>query len=329
MIHFSRNLNLTIALTAALLVGSAASADTIFIGPSSGDLDDINNWSAGLPSSTNLGIIGAGKKARVTSGVTYAGYHVDLQTGGEIDGTGLGSGILSGGELTINGGTLGPFRGVNAAGGQIMTLDSGLWDIKDSDVRLSGSGTTVNVNDGTLTGQTNRGITLQDGTVLNMNGGTIGAADHYIAHIGGNTSFQGTSGTANFNGGDSYFSNLRGSHAASTMVYNILGASGTVNASSVGSYPDRIQINWAPGTGMTMTIASYDEWAETEWAAGRLTYDGNDFSTLGDWATVHGTIFDYDSSTETLSLVAVPEPASLATGLVGMMCLIGRRRRRQ
>jgi hypothetical protein len=327
MIHFSRTLSLTIALAAALLIGSAAGADTIFIGPSSGDLDDINNWSAGLPSSTNLGIIGAGKKARVTSGVTYAGYYIDLQTGGEIDGTGLGSGILSGGEFTINGGTLGPFRGVNAAGGQIMTLNSGLWDLKDSDVLLTGSGTTINVNNGALTGQTTKGITLDDGTVLNMNGGTIGAADHYIKHIGGNTKFQGKSGTANFYGGDSYFSNLRGSHGAGTMIYNILGASGTVNALNVGDYGTKILINWAPGTGMTMTIASYDEWAETEWAAGRLTYDGDDFSTLGNWATVHGTIFDYDSSTETLSLVAVPEPASLATGLVGMMCLIGRRRR--
>jgi hypothetical protein len=336
MMHRTRMLNTTIALAVVLLIGSAASAETIFIGASGGALDEPTNWSNGLPSSSNLGIIDAGKKARVTSGVTYAGYHIDLQTGGEIDGTGLGSGILSGGEFTINGGTLSAFRGVDPADGQIITLTTGLWNLNDSDVDLQGPGTIVNLNGGTVAdgGGGNKGFTVHANSVLNINGGSVGASDGYLKHIGGNISFQGTGGTANFYGGDSYFSELRGTHSSGgLMVYEVLGASGSINAQNIGSYGERIQIDWGPGTGMSMTIANYAAWGETEWDAGRLTYDGQDTGDLGTWAEVTapgglggGESFSYDSGTNTLTLI-VPEPASFGMAFVGLM-LVGLRRRR-
>jgi hypothetical protein len=60
-----------------------------------------------------------------------------------------------------------------------------------------------------------------------------------------------------------------------------------------------------------MTITGNDEWAEAEWNAGRLTYNGADYTTLGAWSVVTntdgletGVRFDYDSATETLSLVS-------------------------
>ena len=51
-------------------------------------------------------------------------------------------------------------------------------------------------------------------------------------------------------------------------------------------------------------------WAETLWGDGRLTYDGQDFSTLGSWAEVSnpaiglggGYYWDYDGATNTLAI---------------------------
>jgi hypothetical protein len=59
MRRFLLHLGVAVVLT---VVGSAGFAATIFIGPTSGDLDDPANWDNGLPSSSNLGTIGSGKR---------------------------------------------------------------------------------------------------------------------------------------------------------------------------------------------------------------------------------------------------------------------------
>jgi hypothetical protein len=82
-----------------------------------------------------------------------------------------------------------------------------------------------------------------------------------------------------------------------------------------------------------MTISTYDSWAETEWNAGRLTYNGLGTGDLGSWAAVTasgglggGANFSFDSGTNTLSLVSVPEPGSFALLTAAGVVLLARRR---
>ena len=68
---------------------------------------------------------------------------------------------------------------------------------------------------------------------------------------------------------------------------------------------------------MRLAFTTVSGWAETEWAAGRLTYNGSDYTTLGTWAVVTapdglgaGVWFDYDSGSRTLSLASGEPPLS-------------------
>jgi hypothetical protein len=102
----------------------------------------------------------------------------------------------------------------------------------------------------------------------------------------------------------------------------------TFGGSTAGSLTLRTELgngailNWLPGTKMEMTVANEDEWAETEWAAGRLLYNGQSKSDMGNktWTQVTaadglapGVSFEYDSTSETLKL-ALPAPTPDSDG---------------
>jgi hypothetical protein len=82
-----------------------------------------------------------------------------------------------------------------------------------------------------------------------------------------------------------------------------------------------------------------DEWAEALWGAGDLSFAGENVTSLGGggltWTQVttagglDGThSFSYDSGTETLTLVAIPELSSIALlGLAGLAMYVVRRRK--
>ena len=106
--------------------------------------------------------------------------------------------------------------------------------------------------------------------------------------------------------------------------------------------PNHIDIDFATGTKMSLTLTdpvessgsgtdpdpwfgwweagdeTGQEWAEALWSDGRLTFDGQNYTTLGNWAAVTASNglgdyyrFDFDSDTDTLSLAHEPPPAGM------------------
>ncbi|OVE76151.1 hypothetical protein BVX97_01815 [bacterium E08(2017)] len=301
---------------------SAGLAQTYFTGAIDNTITNAGNWDNGLPTSAgNVGVIGDGDAVSTAAGQTYSGYYLLVTNGATWGGSGLSSATLSGGELTLDGGSIAPTRGLDPAGGAIWTIESGTFNTADSDLVLSGSGTTLNINGGQLTG-TARGLTITAGTVLNMNGGQIGASGAYTKFLGGNTTFSGNAGTANFYGGDTYTTSFRGCHGSDIMEYNILGTSGSVNVGNISAYSAKILINFGPGALMPLSFSSWtNTWASDMWDADQLQYNGQDKTAMGgiDWATATSwnglgdySRFDFDGAT----LVLVNEPPPSGTFLM-------------
>jgi hypothetical protein len=148
-------------------------------------------------------------------------------------------------------------------------------------------------------------VTKDDDFVIN--GGTISIADFI--------KFNGTNATYTFG----------------------VGSGGSVTADRFDGTRTAGDLNWLTGSQMSVTLSGENEWAEASWNAGYLTYNGDDFNTLGTRAAVtaagglDGTYsFAYDSLTETLSLAGVvPEPSAFAllAGMTGLAFVALRRRR--
>ena len=144
-------------------------------------------------------------------------------------------------------------------------------------------------------------MSIDDGCVLNMNGGLI----TNLTYLGGDMVFARLAGDANFYGGETHFNSLRGCHGSDIMYYNILGNSGSVNAQDIGQAPTKIRINFGPGARMPMTIANSNNWAEILWNNDQLLYNGDsstDLSKTWNDVTASGGLgsgyhFVYDNNT--------------------------------
>jgi hypothetical protein len=345
-----KNLLLLCTTAVAAVFASAASAQTTFNGTGTGaalDIDLSGNWTNGLPTSAlNPGTISTNSTVDASTGnFTYTGYYITL-TGGTMTQFNLGNDpTFSGGSFTVNGGTYGPTgtRGITFSNGNVATLTSGA-------IRTgSNGGVTINssslaVNGGTLELQgSNRNIALSNNSSLAVNGGTVTmVTSNATGYFGVNQLATGNN-TINLNGGNTTanflaFGNnastprlrlsLGGSTEGSFTAVNFLALSGN---EVIGAR----RIDWMPDSLMTMTMtAAASTWAETEWAAGRMTYNGSGNGTFGNWSTVTTTGFGdgnrFNMSGNTLSIVAVPEPSTLA--LVGMagagFLVLGRMRKR-
>lgn len=325
-----------LAIAAAALLGSyASSAGAATIFTTTGGLVSVaGNWNNGLPTGANTGTINI--NASADSNVTLDDYDV-VQTGGVFSHTGLNAVTLGTGTTwVINGAgasTSTGFRGFNVRTGSSFTVENGTVNTTSGrDWALGDSGSSITINGGTV--NFGRSVVMQGiaGAVFTMNGGSATGT----GAIGG-ISIQDTTKTLNFNGGTTTFGTL--DVAGDNTFFNFGGSSvGSLTATQLngGTFGANSSFNWLTGTQMTMTLSTVDEWAATYWGSNRLLFNGNSSTALGlSWAVASnpaiglggGSYWNYNSSTETLSVIAVPEPASLAAvGLVGLL-ILGRVRR--
>lgn len=309
------------AMIAAVAAFSTVHAATTFNG---GDLGNAGNWTGGLPTSPgNPGSIAVNGTVSASGSTTYTNYHI-TQTAGVISYTGSGSDPrLDGGTFEQNGGTWGVAnngRGFRIDNGNVTTLTSGKI-ISGTLANTQIIGSTLNVNGGSLeTYGAGRGILLSGGGTLNINGGSVFTETSSATNIFGIGSLATGSNTINLNGGVTNVNFLGFGRNNSSSQLTL-----TVGGSTVGSFTavdfvalsaneliTERDIRWLPGSLMTMTITNEADWAEIEWDAGRMLYNGQGFGALGDWATVNGSIFSWNGTTNTLSLAAVPEPSAAA-----------------
>lgn len=322
---------LAISLTVTL-----ASASTLWTGNVNTALTNAGNWDNGLPNSAgNLGTIpnGAGT---VNHSFNLTGYHI-IQNGGSF--TASVANTLSDGSWTLNdGGTYTP--NVNAVlqgadnGSQSFTMTGGTYGVSQLTM-AGGTNRTATWNQSGGVATATSTVFLNAGADMTLSNGTFNAnsdvrfAAGTLTVSGGNLNVTGSFGRdANIflNGGTIDVGSL------STFTgFNMTLGGSTAGSLTAGSLNGAFEVtnrnfNWLAGSQMTFTVTATTDWAETEWNAGRMKFNGQDESTLGDWSTVNGTIFNYDGGTNTLSLV--PEPSPFALLGLGMSALVICRRRR-
>lgn len=348
---------------ASLAVAVESPAATIWTGGVDSNISDSGNWNDGLPTSAgNPGTIGASGPSVLIDVVPLTGYHI-IQNANTVSGDTSTRIDLFGGNYTINGGTftvdqLGLQNGSGVAdGNQIFTLNGGTVSTQTTTttgltVGVSASRTaTMFVTDGSFT---TRNAIVSPGGTLNISGGTFsttitGSASGLRVNGGAVLVSGGTmtlaseirnAGSLTFTGGTTTTTRLRGDSGFSMTLGGT--TAGSFTAGDVTGSAN-FAIDWLSGSLMTMrfTSLSLANWAETEWTAERMFFDGQTGADLGlTWAQVSnpavgfndggGTYFDWDGSTSTLALVTVPEPASLAAvGIVGLLVLAHVRRQRR
>jgi hypothetical protein len=222
------------------------------------------------------------------------------------------------------------FRGFDVRTGSSFTMQNGTINTAGGrDWQVVGAGSSMTVNGGVV--NLGRHLLLSgDNTTppsLTINGGTITSTTGDL----GARHFADTAKTLNLNGGttsvvnldlqgDNTFFIFGGSSSGSLSAGNIL----TANVAS--GFGTNSSLDWLPGSLMTLTLTGVNDFAETYWNAGKLLFDGDSKTDLGglSWADATnsaiglggGYYWNFNNTTNTLSLAAIPEPA--ATSLMGL-----------
>lgn len=289
---------------------SNASAATVFTNADVANnfVSTAGNWDNGLPTGGNAGTINI--DAGYDSNVVLDGYEV-THTAGSIARSANFSGLQLGNGTTwvMNGATaaISSTRGISVLAGSQFTLEDGSANLTDNnrDTQVSGAGASLILNGGTMT--IGRDFIVRDGGVFTVNGGTLSGIDQILTQ-----NFATAAGGINFNGGSTTADNFQFDNAGGNTV--------TFGGSTVGSLSllvglgNGATLNWLPGSLMSLTIVGADQaFYEGLYTANTLRFDGSNADPFGDNFQVSGS---------TLSLVPVPEPASLtASGLVGLLVL--------
>jgi fibronectin type 3 domain-containing protein len=294
------------------------SAATNFLG---GLLTTPANWSNGLP----LGQLGGiAVNSTVDTAVVLGGYNI-LHTAGTVQQAGLNALEMINGSAWVTDGvtatTATNFRGFALKSGSSFTLNQGTINtVSGRDWSVMDAGSSLTVNGGSLILGRSLFLSGTAGPAFTINGGVI-SLNGTSGDIGAR-SIHGNAKTFNFNGGSTtvYRLDLAG---ANTVFYFGGSAAGSLTATSfVGSIGTNSFLNFLPGTKMALTLFGMDEWAATQWAAGKLRYNGQGVSQLGSWTAVTaanglepGAHFVYDSAAETLTLVTVDLPPAAPLNL--------------
>jgi hypothetical protein len=351
---------LTTTVTIAALVisqsifASGAAAATSWLGVDGASLTTAGNWDNGLPTAANPGTINAGALG-IDFDNTITGYVV-TQNGGTVTGTAATQRNMFGGSWTINAGSLsvdgimGLQNGTGVANGnQNFTQTGGIVSttgqilVGSSNVRTStfdmsagtlttrnmivNDGSTLNISGGSFTANNTAnasGLRIRTGATVNISGGTISMNQEFRSETTINFT-GGTTTTTRFNR-DAGFGLVMGGTTAGSVTAGTLSGTGT------------IELNWLSGSLMTFRLTDIADWAETEWTANQMFFNGQSASDLNlNWAQVidplvgfnngGGTYFNWNSTSRTLSLVTIPEPSSTALLALGMVALAGRRHR--
>lgn len=299
-----------------------------------GDVAHEANWIGGLPTNPlSPGTIN-------TDGAfqTLTGLYI-VQQSGEVTRIGI-SQTLSGGSYTLAGGFL---------NGRLSRIDDGAFFIVSGGVQVNEPGRDLSVDGDGGSGSSfiitsgsssiGRDLEVFDGAVFTISGGSLDVADDI-----GNRNFHDTA-EFNFNGG-STTAEFLSFGTASTMTFGgtSVGSLMVDNFGGSRHNVENIRIDFLTGSLMTLELTNPIEyggtsldnlgwssagnetglsWAEALWADGRLTYNGQDFSTYGNWSDVNGSTFDFDGNK--LSLIPENSSYALLFGLLAFIWIMFRR----
>jgi hypothetical protein len=316
----------SIVFAVALTTSIPASAVTTFTNADIANslVSNALNWDSGLPTPggdppvANPGTIAMNATANNT---VLNGYNIS-QTDGTLSNSGTTLLDLGNGSYTLNGSNavISGFRNINNSVGGVFTVQNGSINLASAaDSAFNGA---LVVNGGSfrfsrrLTGNGN----------ITINGGTVWSASTATdSSIGGSNI-----GTGDFfiNGGDFRFMQVGNSGIDFFFGGNVAGNLTIENFGGFRHNPAHIDIDFAAGSLMSLTLTNpvaFDDptgddrfgwandnlgpaWAEALWANGRLTYNGQGFDVLGDWATVTsvgglggGASFSFDGNTHSLA----------------------------
>jgi len=341
---------LKLSLTAAALaLTSSAVAQTTWTGNTNTAVNTAGNWTNGLPTSSgNPGTVNSGAGSLVAT-FTYSNYFV-TQNGGTL--TSTNSLTLNNGSWTLNsGGAISSSNTISLQalndGHQDLIVTGGTLSRSNLVVSSTGTNRSAHFNmsggDVDLTGR----LTLTTGGIITVSGGTLDMNDARIEAGTFNISGGAVTAAADFGRGGAI--NLTGGSLSINELTTFTGFKMTLGGSSAGTFTadkfaDGFQVasrnfDWLSGTKMTMTLSGSATWAETEWTANRMFFNGDSGTVLGlTWAQVSdknvgfnsggGTYFDWDSTTNTLALVTIPEPSTSALVAIVLGFIVVFRRRR-
>jgi MYXO-CTERM domain-containing protein len=305
--------------------------------------------------------------AGVDTNVTHEGYNVTHSAGEVSRSNGLSGLRLGTGTIWLAEGSAsyGGVRGLVVSGGATYTQQTGVdgnFSNNNRDVSVYDAGSAITINGGTFT--SGRSIVAKGGGTLTLNDGTIA---YTSTGVFGGAGFSGGNGMINLNGGSVTADRFGfqsgtvvklGGSSVGTATFADWGSGNGTNSDDR-QRDQAIHIDLLSGTQVSLTLASTaraldfndgngpvsDPWAEALWNTDRLRFNGNTSSDLGglSWADATNPSIGLDfggtgeyfvftgagsfGGTLALQATAIPEPASLAMGLVGLTLLAGRRRR--
>jgi hypothetical protein len=311
------NKTLITAFTAVLAAAFSTASAQVTFDNGSGDSRLINatNWSTDLlPTATNA-LTGTLDTSAIApdsnSSEALTDFRLTITTGASVSMTGFGRVTINDSIINMNAGSWNT-RGTRMSN-TIFNLTGGTMSYNNRDGNFT-NGSVFTVNGATAVYDPNQAMTLADAT-FTLEQGTV--SDF-------NLTVNNAASVLNVNGGSFTATTFN----TSAGVLNLGGsAAGTFNASN---FTSGISIDWANGSQIAMTITGSAGWAESEYNAGRLLFEGDNNTALGlTWAqaTSGGTQI-WDFTGDTLTLVAIPEPSTFAllAGMLGFTWVMLRRR---
>jgi hypothetical protein len=344
-----------LVISSSIFISSAAAATT-WQDADGASLTTAGSWSNGLPTAANPGTINASALG-INFDNNIIGYVV-TQNGGAVNGTAATQRNMFGGSWTINAGSLsidgivslqngtGVANGnqnFTQTGGTVTTtgqiiigsnnLRTSTFDVSAGTLTtrnvIINDGSTLNISGGSFTANNSAGasgLRIRNGATVNISGGTVSMNQEFRSETTINFT-GGTTTTTRFNM-DSGFGLVMGGTTA-----------GSVTAGTLSGAVTNFSLNWLSGSLMTFRLTDITDWAATEWTANRMFFNGQSGTDLNrTWAEVTdsnigfdgvgGAYFDWNSGTRTLALVTIPEPSSSVLLGLGILVLAGFRKRR-